>query len=127
MPKRPKHDCLGTAIGQVQKFLKDFAGRMAETSAIEETIRGIARARGEDWSWVTKWVEEEGPRWVNDMETLVFEVPLENLTGSQSLNFTQGVWMLQPSIFEYQVWDDRGFVRMWWDRSKSAFPGQGTW
>jgi hypothetical protein len=48
MPKKPKHDCLGTAIGQVQKFLKDFAGRMAETSAIEETIRGIARARGED-------------------------------------------------------------------------------
>ena len=26
-----------------------------------------------------------------------------------------------------QVWGDRGFVRMWWDRSQSAFPGQGTW
>ena len=56
--------------------------------------------------------------WVNDMETLFFEPPLENLTGSQSLNFTQQVWMLQPSVFEYQVWAGRAFVRMWWDRNR---------
>jgi hypothetical protein len=127
MPKKPEIHCLGTAIEQVRKFLKAFGCRLVETSVMEEIIRGIAKARGEDWPWVEKWFREEGPRWVNDMETLFFEPPLENLTGSQSLEFTQQVWMLQPSIFEYQVWGDRAFVRMWWDRSRPAFPGQGTW
>jgi hypothetical protein len=61
------------------------------------------------------------------METLVFEVPLVNLTGSKGLNVAQDMWMLQPNVFAYQVWGDRGFVRMWWDRRRSAFPGQGTW
>jgi hypothetical protein len=31
------------------------------------------------------------------METLVFEVPLVNLTGSKGLNVAQDMWMLQPS------------------------------
>ena len=127
MPKRPKKQCLGTEIQQVKKFLKEFACRLVEANDIEEAIRGIAAARGEGWTWVARYVEEEGTRWVNDLETLVFEVPLENLTGSQSLNFTQHVWMLQPSIFAYQNWGGRGFVRMWWDRTRSAFPGQGSW
>jgi hypothetical protein len=57
------------------------------------------------------------------METLVFEIGLEDLIGSTALNFTQDVWMLCPSHFEDQVWGGRAFVRMWWDRSQSAFPG----
>jgi hypothetical protein len=97
---------------------------MAEASVLEGIIRGIARARGEDWPWVDRWFREEAPRWVNDMETVFFEIPLEKLTGSQSLSFTQHVWMLQPSAFEYQVWGGRAFVRMWWHRKQSAFPGQ---
>ena len=79
--------------------------------------------RGEDWPWVQSWIAEEGSTWVNDLETLVFEVPLTNLTGRASLGFTQDVWMLQPSVFEYQTWGGRTFVRMWWDRNRGAFPG----
>jgi len=97
---------------------------MAEASALESIIRGIAKDRGEAWPWVDRWFREEAPRWVNDMETVFFEIPLEKLTGSQSLSFTQHVWMLKPSVFEYQVWGGRAFVRMWWNRKRSAFPGQ---
>jgi hypothetical protein len=124
MAERANDSCIGTGYPQVRKFLKDFACRLTGADAIEETIRKIASARGEDWPWVARWAAEEGPRWVNDAETLVFEVPLETLAGARALNFTQEVWMLQPSLFEYQAWGDRGFVRAWWDRSRSAFPGQ---
>ena len=124
MPEEPEKNCLGTAIDQIRDFLNGFDYRMAEASVLEGIIRGIARARGEDWPWVDRWFREEAPRWVNDMETVFFEIPLEKLTGSQSLSFTQHVWMLQPSAFEYQVWGGRAFVRMWWHRKQSAFPGQ---
>jgi hypothetical protein len=123
MSKEPENRSIGTTIDPVRTFLKRFHGRLAGIDAIEKTIRGIARSRGEDWPWVAKWIAEEGPRWSNDMETLVFEIGLEDLIGSTALNFTQDVWMLCPSLFEYQVWGGRAFVRMWWDRSQSAFPG----
>jgi hypothetical protein len=122
----PEEPCLGTALQQVTRFLKTFGCSLIGRDDIEGRIRAIARDRGEDWPWVDKWVKEEGPEWVNDMETLVFEVPLENLTGSDSLNFTHQVWMLQPSLFGYQSWGDRAFVRMWWNRDRSAFPGQAS-
>jgi hypothetical protein len=50
--------------------------------------------------------------------TLVFEVPLDRLSGNSSLEFTQQVWMLQPSSFEYILLDRAacGIVRMQWDR-----------
>lgn len=124
MAKTPNDPCLATAVPQVRKFLEEFHCRLTRADAIEETIRKIASARGEDWPWVAKWAAKEGPQWVNDMQTLVFEVALETLAGSQALNFTQQVWMLQPSSFGYQVWGDRGYVRVWWDTSRSAFPGQ---
>ncbi len=124
MASEPRVPCIGTLDPQVRKFLKEFACWLTGADVIEQEIRKVASARGENWPWVTKWAAKEGPRWVNDIETLVFEVPLETLAGSQALNFTQQVWMLQPSSFGYVVWGDRGFVRVWWDRSKSAFPGQ---
>jgi hypothetical protein len=124
MPDEPEKNCLGTAIDQIRNFLKGFDCRMAEARALEGIIRGIAKARGESWPWVDRWIKEEAPRWINDMETVVFEIPLEKLMGSQSLSFTQHVWMLQPSAFEYQVSDGRVFVRMWWNRKRPAFPGQ---
>jgi hypothetical protein len=124
MARKPRDPCIGTLDPQVRKFLKEFACRLTGADPIEQEIRKVASTRGENWPWVAKWAAKEGPQWVNDMETLVFEVPLETLAGSQALNFTQQVWMLQPTRFEYQTWGDRGFVRVWWDRSKSAFPGQ---
>ncbi len=124
MASKPRVPCIGTLDPQVRKFLKEFACRLTGADVIEQEIRKVASARGENWPWVAKWAAKEGPRWVNDMETVVFEVPLETLAGSRALNFTQQVWMLQPSSFGYVVWGDRGFVRVWWDRSKSAFPGQ---
>ena len=127
MPEQPDKNSLGTRIDQIREFLKGFDCRLAEISDLEAIIRGIGRARAEDWPWVDRWFTEEAPRWVNDMETLFFEVPLEKLSGAESLNFTQHVWMLQPSLFEYQVWGGRAFVRMWWDRKRSAFPGQAGW
>ncbi len=127
MPKPSKKHCLGTAIQQVKKFLKCYGCRLVEAEDIVDAIRGVAIQRGEDWPWVDRSAAESRSEWINNMETLVFEVPLVNLTGSKSLNFAQDMWMLQPSVFAYQVWGDRGFVRMWWDRRRSAFPGQCTW
>jgi hypothetical protein len=124
MPEEPEKNCLGIAIDQIRDFLNAFDCRMAEASALEGIIRGIAKARGEAWPWVDQWFREEAHRWVNDMETVFFEISLEKLTGSHSLSFTQHVWMLQPSVFEYQVWSGRAFVRMWWNRKRSAFPEQ---
>jgi hypothetical protein len=124
MPSKPRVPCIGTLDPQVRKFLKEFARRLTGADVIEQEIRKVASARGENWPWVAKWGAKEGPRWINGTETLVFEVPLETLAGSHALNFTPQVWMLQPSSFGYVVWGDRGFVRAWWDRSKSAFPGQ---
>lgn len=69
---------------------------------------------------MTQWIEEEGAGWTNDLTTLVFEVPLNRLSGQESLGFTQEVWMLQPARFEYLVLDraaDHGIVRMGWDRN----------
>jgi hypothetical protein len=94
MPEEPEKNCLGTAIDQIRDFLNGFDCRMAEPSALEIIIRGIAKARGETWPWVDRWFREQAPRWVNDMETVFVEIPLEKLTGSQSLSFTQHVWML---------------------------------
>ncbi len=126
MPKRSKKDCLGTHVQQVKKFLS-YGCRLVAAEDILERIRDVARNRGEKWPWVARWAAEAQSEWINNMETLVFEVPLDNLTGSTSLNFAQDMWMLQPSVFAYVVWGDRGFVRMWRDRSRSAFPGQGMW
>jgi hypothetical protein len=124
MASKLRDPCIGTVDTQVRKFLREFACRLTEVDAIEQEIRKVASVRGENCPWVAKWVAKEGPQWVNDMETLVFNVPLETLAGSRSLHFTQQVWMLQPTSFGYQVWGDRGFVRVWWDRSRSAFLGQ---
>ncbi|MFO0893067.1 MAG: hypothetical protein U0790_28510 [Isosphaeraceae bacterium] len=96
-------------------FLHTFGGRPVDVAEIERTIRGIAAARGEDWPWVAKWVAEEGPGWVNNATTLFIEVPLENLAGRNALEFSQQVWMLRPSLFEYQTWGGRGFVRICWN------------
>jgi hypothetical protein len=127
MPKPAKKHCLGTAIHQVKKFLKSYGCRLVEAEDIVDRRRDVAMHRGEDWAWVDRWAAEAPSKWINNMETLVFEVPLGNLTGSKSLNFAQDMWMLQPNLFAYMVSGDRGFVRMWWDPLRSAFPGQGTW
>lgn len=53
--------------------------------------------------------------------TVVFEVPLANLTGSLGLAFAQEVWQLQPSLFEYLELNGRGIVRLWWEpREKNS-------
>jgi hypothetical protein len=111
MPKPSKKQCLGTTVQQVKKFVKSYGCRLVEAEDILDRIRAT----------------EAQSKWFNNMETLVFELPLDNLTGSKSLNFAQDMWMLQPSVFAYRVSGDRGFVRMWWDPLRSAFPGQGTW
>ena len=86
---------------------------------VDEIHQAIREAgRGKRWAWVDKWLNEEGPEWVNDMDTVVFDFPSEGLAGEKSLEFTQMVWRLQPRRFEYQVWSGRCFVRMWWDRNR---------
>ena len=103
---------------EARRFLERFGCRPLDISAISERIEQARRGR--DWSGMTKWVAEVGPAWVNDLTTLVFEVPLDRLSGQSSLEFTQQVWMLQPSLFEYLVLDraDHGIVRMRWDRNR---------
>jgi hypothetical protein len=115
--------CLGSQVEQVREFLETYGCYLADHADITGEILGVMNNRGEDWPWVQSWIAEEGSTWLNDLQTLVFEVPLTNLTGRASLGFTQEVWMLQPSVFEYQTWGGRTFVRMWWDRNRGAFPG----
>jgi hypothetical protein len=52
MPEEPEKNCLRTAIDQIRDFLNGFDCRMAEASALEGIIRGIAKAPGEAWPWV---------------------------------------------------------------------------
>ena len=96
------------------KFLERYGCRPLDISDIAERIEQARRGR--DWSGMTKWAAEVGPGWVNDVTTLVFEVPLDRLSGQASLEFTQEVSMLGPSLFEYLVLDraDHGIVRMQW-------------
>ncbi|QEH39088.1 hypothetical protein OJF2_77000 [Aquisphaera giovannonii] len=116
MPEGPKKECRGTLDERVMMLLATCGCRLVEREDILQSIR--AAGRGKRWTWVEKWVDEEGPRWVNDMDTVVFEFPSEGLTGERSLAFTQMVWRCQPRDFWYQVWGGRCFVRMWWDRNR---------
>jgi hypothetical protein len=107
----PKEDpCYGTLDSQVRDFLARYGCRLIDLPEIVERID--RRRAGRDWPGMDKWIAEAGPSWVNDMETLVFEVPVENLAGRNSLDFTQRVWMLQPSLFEYMVEEGQGIVRV---------------
>jgi hypothetical protein len=72
---------LGTTVQPDSKFLESFHDRWAGLDAIEETIRGIATSRSDGWRWVAKWIAEEGSQVSNDMETLVFDIALEDLIG----------------------------------------------
>lgn len=125
MTGEPDGDSLADEVESVRKFLDRCGGRAVGMEAVLRAMERQSRSRGEDWPWpwVAGWVEEQGPRWVNDDATLAFEIPLDKLSGPRSLDFTQQVWMLQPSLFEYMVWGDRSFVRMWWDRSRNTYPG----
>src|SRR3954466_11685084 len=98
--------------------------RLVESDEITRAIRDAGR--GKRWAWVDKWVTEEGPKWVNDMDTVVFVFPSGDLTTEKCLEFTQMVWRLQPCVFEYQVWGGRCFVRAWWDRHRRASPSPAT-
>lgn len=133
-------------IPLVKEFIEDFGCRIVEQDGLMRAIRDEERRRNAAWSWIGKFLEEEAPRWVNDQDTLVIEVPLaerlsenalsdsgkprrrgscgrsrilSNLTDHQCLHFAQRVWALQASLFEYTVWGDRGFVRLWWDPGRS--------
>jgi hypothetical protein len=99
----------------VPKFLASVGGRPLDISQIAERIEEARRRR--DWSGMATWVKQEGARWTNNANTLVFEVSLDRLSGAACLLFTQNVWMLQPSLFEYLVLDkiDRGIVPIQWD------------
>jgi hypothetical protein len=113
MPEEPENACRGILDQRVAKLLAACGCRLVK---LEDLIQSIHDAgRGKRIPWLEKWVNEEGPEWVNDMDTFTFDFPAGGVTGQTSLEFTQGVWMLQPSVFEYQVWSGRCFVRMWWD------------
>lgn len=118
MSDGPKKVCRGTLDQRVMMLLATCGCVLVELNDIVQAIREASR--GKRWAWVDKWVNEEGPKYVNDMDTVVFDFPSVDLTGEKSLEFTQGVWRCQPSVFEYQVWSGRCFVRMWWDRSRSG-------
>jgi hypothetical protein len=116
--------CRGNLDQDVMMLLASGGCVLVELDDIVQAIREAGR--GKRWAWVDKWVNEEGPKYVNDMDTVFFDFPSVNLTREKSLEFTQGVWRCKPSVFEYQVWSSRCFVRMWWDRSRSGiFPEGG--
>ncbi len=117
MPYGPEKECRASLDQRVMALLATCECRLVKLDDMIQAIRDAGRGKG--WTWVEKWVSEEGSKYINDMDTVVFDFPSGNLTGVKSLEFTQGVWMLQPSVFEYQIWSGRCFVRMWWDRSRS--------
>jgi hypothetical protein len=109
--------CRGTHDERVKILLATCGCRLASLDEIVHAVREACRGKG--WTWVDKWVEDEGPKWVNDRDTVVFEYPSGKVTGEKSLEFTQMVWRCQPTDFWFQVWSDRCFVRMWWDRNRA--------
>lgn len=111
MPEEPNAPCRGTHDERVKNLLAAFGCRLV---GLEEIVQAIhQQRRRQRWTWIEKWVAEEGPLYVNDMHSVVFEFPVGNVAGPKCLEFTQIVWMLQPSVFEYQTWSGRSFVRIW--------------
>jgi hypothetical protein len=107
------HSCRGTLDERVKNLLATCGCRLA---SLDDIAHAIGEAgRGKRWTWVNTWVEEEGPKWVNDMDTVVFEFPSGDLAAEKSLEFTQMVWRCQPRGFWFQVWGGRCFVRMAWE------------
>lgn len=105
--------CRGTHDERVKRLLADFGCRLVE---LEDIVQAIHQQRHRQrWTWKEKWIAEEGPKYVNDLHTVVFEFPSGDVPGPKCLEFAQLVWMLQPSVFEYQTWSGRSFVRIWWD------------
>jgi hypothetical protein len=111
-----KKECRGTLDERVMLLLAICGCRLVDLEEIIQAIRDAGR--GKRWTWVGKWIEEEGPKWVNDMDTVVFDFASGDLSGEKSLEFAQMVWRCQSSEFSYQVWGGRCFVRMRWDRSR---------
>jgi len=127
--------CFDAYLERLDKFLKTYGCRLIDHTEITGEIRRMMNNRGENWPWVEKWASEDALVWVNDLQTLVFELPLASLTGLNCLNFTQEVLQFQKSLFEHQSWGNRTFVRMYWDDQsnhtrvmrliKSAHPSTG--
>jgi hypothetical protein len=106
---------LETHAQRASKFFRTYGCHLVDHTDITDEIRGVMYSRGEDWPWVAKWASEDAQAWSNDFQTLVFEIPLVNLTGRKCLEFMSDVGMLNASGLEYQTWGGRTFVRMWWD------------
>ncbi len=102
----------------VRKFLKNFECRLVNTAEIVEKAREHASIRGEVWTWLDEWSvdKEAGLQWVNDQQTLVFEMPLKKV----DLNFCQQIWMTQPDLSEHMTIGENGFVRLWWETVELA-------
>jgi hypothetical protein len=115
----PENKCFHPEVPQL---LQRYGCCVLDISDIAERI--VRARQGRDWPGMSKWVAEQGPEWVNGTDTLVFEIPLDRLSGRASLCFTQDVWMLQPTLFEYIVPDggDHGIVRIRWDRKQTVSP-----
>jgi hypothetical protein len=111
--------CLDADLERLDKFLKSYGCRLIDHAEITGEVPRMMNNRGENWPWVEKWASEDALAWVNDLQTLVFEIPLASLTGLNCLNFTQEVLQFQTSLFEHQTWGNRMFVRMYWDDQSS--------
>jgi hypothetical protein len=107
--------CLDAYAKRLDEFLKTYGCRLIDHAEITGEIRRMMNNRGENWPWVDRWASEDALAWVNDLQTLVFEIPLASLTGLNCLNFAQEVLQFQTSLFEHQTWGNRTFVRMYWD------------
>ena len=112
--------CLGTGHRLLAEFLKRFGCRLIDPAGIAERVERARRGR--DWTGMSRWVAEEAPKWVNDMATLTFEVPLTSLGGANGLWFAHEVWMCQPSLFDYVELGGWGIIRLWWDGGRGAAP-----
>jgi hypothetical protein len=75
--------CLDAHVERVRKFLRTYGCHLANHADITNEIRGMMNNRGEDWPWVEKWATEDALAWVNDLQTIVFQAPLSNLTGEE--------------------------------------------
>lgn len=111
-------ECRGTLDGGVKTLLAT-CGRRCRLAGLDDIACAIREAnRGKEKAWIEQWLGEEGPKWVNNMDTVVFEFPLEDMAGEKALQFTQMVWRCQPRDFWFQVWGSRCFVRLWWDPAR---------
>ncbi len=121
----PQAPCLGNTVEQVESLVESVHGRLSDVAEIvkrlqSERLDSVPMSNDEDpWKWVT--FVQIAEKWVNDMQTVIFDFRRDNLAGGHhALSFARDLLRLSPDRFEYFEIIERIYARMWWERKRAA-------